>query len=62
MSALPVLVWDLITLAQRIFDMVRARNESEDIKADARDQLEAAIDKAVAMERLRVRQQEGHKP
>lgn len=52
---MPELVWELIVLARRIYDMVHARNEAEDIKADARDQLDAAIDKAVALERLRKR-------
>lgn len=49
------LAWDLIILARRIYDLVIAQREAEDIKRDARDQLDIAIDNALAKERLRKR-------
>lgn len=51
------LAWDLIILARRIYDLVIAQREAEDIKRDARDQLDIAIDNALAKERLRKRKQ-----
>lgn len=59
---MPDLVWDLITLGRRIYDLIHARKESDAIKADARDQLDVAIDKAVARERLRQRKAQGEGP
>lgn len=55
---MPELVWELIILGQRIYEMIVRRNESDAIKQDARDQLDVAIDAALARERLRIRQRE----
>lgn len=49
---MPDLAWALITLARRIYDMIAADKAAADIKADARDQLDAAIDNAIAKRAL----------